>query len=87
MHALPLYNAKIHLDTELELCMSKEIRSMNIEKIIFCDNMGIHIGNSKKSIHGVLKLIRAEKNFVWKITTVKPEPCHTQSTNYLEDVI
>ena len=28
------------------------------------------------------------KNLVWKITTVKPRDLpHTQSTNYLEDVI
>ena len=83
----PLDNAKIHWNTELELCISKEIRSMNIEK----DNILCQYGHPRREIKEIDTWNTQQemrKNLVWKITTVKPRALpHIQSTNYLEDVI
>ena len=82
-----LDNAKIHWNTELELCTPKEIRSMNIEKDNILWQYG-HPPREFKEIDTWNTQQEMRKNLVWKITTVKPRDLpHTQSTNYLEDVI
>ena len=60
---------------------------MNIEK----DNILCQYGHPHrefKEIDTWNTQQEMRKNLVWKITTVKPRALpHTQSTNYLEDVI
>lgn len=54
---------------------------------MFCDNMVIHIGNSKKWIHGILKLIRDEKKLSMEDYYSKTKSLATYTKHYLEDVI
>ena len=58
-----------------------------MKKIMFCDNMVIHIGNSKKWIHGILKLIRDEKKLCMEDYYSKTKSLATYTKHYLEDVI
>ena len=61
--------------------MSKEMRSMNIEK----DNILWQYGHPHREFKETdtwnTQINKTRKNFVWKITTVKPRALpHTQST-------
>ena len=49
--------------------------------------MVIPIGNSKKSIHGILKLIRDQKKLCMEDYYSKTKSLPTHTKHYLEDVI